>query len=115
MACISKLKNKGNGQHSECNVCTIEEIKEVKKNIFNENIKYLEKSISDLKAFFEIISKDKEELKLNIQKIFTKLRNIINNREDELLMEVDNKFDDIYFRDEIIKKVKIFKIKYSYF
>jgi hypothetical protein len=87
VACISKLKNKGNGQHSECNVCTIEEIKEVKKNIFNENIKYLkdfseiiEKCISDLKAFFEIISKDKEELKLNIQKIFTKLRNIVNNR-----------------------------------
>ena len=118
VACISKLKNKGNWQHSECNVCIIEEIKEVKKNLLNENIKYLkdfseiiEKSISDLKALFEIINKDKEELKLSIQKIFTKLRNIINNGEDELLMEVDNKFDDIYFRDEIIKKVKIFQIK----
>ena len=122
VACISKLKNKGNGQHSECNVCTIEEIKEVKKNLFNENIKYLkefseiiEKSISDLKALFEIINKDKEELKLSIQKIFTKLRNIINNRKDELLMEVDNKFDDIYFRDEIIKKSENFPNKIKYF
>ena len=30
-ACISKIKMKGNGQHTDCNVCIIEDIKEEKK------------------------------------------------------------------------------------
>ena len=30
-ACISKIKGKGNGQHTDCNVCFIEEVKEEKK------------------------------------------------------------------------------------
>ena len=29
-ACLSKIKGKGNGQHFNCNVCLIEEIKEEK-------------------------------------------------------------------------------------
>ena len=41
-ACLSKIKGKGNGQHFNCNVCLIEEIKEEKRNKLNENIKYLE-------------------------------------------------------------------------
>ena len=75
-----------------------------------ENIKYLEEyenkienSIEELKKLLEKINKDKEDLKLNIQKIFTKMRNILNNREDELLIEVENKFNEIYFKEEIIK------------
>ena len=60
--------------------------------------------INDLKKIFEKISKNKEELKLNIQKIFTKIRNEINNREDFLLIEVDKQFEKIYFNEDIIKE-----------
>ena len=52
---------------------------------------------------------------MNIQKIFTKIRNAINNIEDELLLEVDNKFEKLYFNEDILKeneklptKIKIF-------
>ena len=41
-ACITKLKNKGNGQHKDCDVCTVEEIIDEKKSQFIENIKCLE-------------------------------------------------------------------------
>ena len=51
-----------------------------------------------------------------IQK-FTKMRNIINEREDKLLSEIDNKFNDLFFQgsDDIIKKGEKFpdKIKNS--
>ena len=42
-ACLSKIKKKGNGQHSDCDVCLIEEIKDEKKNKLKENIDNLEK------------------------------------------------------------------------
>ena len=58
-ACLSKIKRKGDGQHFDCDVCSIEEIKEEKKNKLNENIKYLEEfsktienSINKLKEIF---------------------------------------------------------------
>ena len=35
---------------------------------------------------------------------FTKIRNELNNREDFLLLEVDNEFDKTYFKEEIITK-----------
>ena len=49
------------------------------------------------------MTEKKETLKLNIQKIFTNIRNSLNNREDELLLEVDKKFEDKYFKEELIK------------
>ena len=110
-ACISKIQSKGNGKHKDCQICNIEEIKDEKRNKLKENIKYLEEisqtleqGIKDLKVIFEKITKDKEDLKLNIQKIFTKIRNALNDREDQLLMEVDKKFDEIYFSEDLIKK-----------
>ena len=42
VACISKIKGYGNGQHSDCNICHINDIKEEKKNKLKENIKKLE-------------------------------------------------------------------------
>ena len=42
-------------------------------------------------------------MKINIQKIFTKIRNEINNREDELLLKVDNKFDNLLLKENILK------------
>jgi len=111
--CLCKLKKKGKGQHSECNVCAIEDIKEDKKNNLEKNIKILEeasisleKLISDLKTIIEQVNENKEKLKLNIQKIFTKFRNALNQREDEVLLEVDKKFADFYFDDDILKKVE---------
>ena len=99
-ACIAKIKKNQNGKHKDCDVCLIEEIKDEKKNKIKENINYLkdisnnlQKSLDLLKTIFEKITKDKEELKIKIQKIFTKVRNEINNREDELLLEVDKKYN----------------------
>ena len=110
-ACLCKLEEKGNGQHKDCNVCTIENIKNEKKNELKKNINYLEdlsnkftQSINDLKILFEKINENKETLKLRIQKIFTKIRNILNDREDELLLEVDNQFNSVYFKEDIIRE-----------
>ena len=110
-ACIAKLEGKGFGQHKDCSICFIEDIKEEKKNKLNENIKYLENlsvnlenSINELKMMFEKINESKEELKLKIQKVFTKIRNCLNEREDELLLDVDNQYNDIYCNEDMIKE-----------
>ena len=111
VACISKIKGKGNGQHTDCTVCFIEDIKENKKNKLSENIKCLEvlslsfqESINEIKKLFDVIEKDKESLKIKAQKIFTKLRNCLNEREDEILLEIDKTFDSIFLNKEIIKE-----------
>ena len=82
-----------------------------KKKKLKENIQYLEElfntlqeSINNLKIFFEKINKDKEELKKKIQIIFTKIRNELNSREDALLLEVDQQFENNFFKEEIIKE-----------
>ena len=64
----------------------------------------LEESINNLKNIFEKIKENKEEMKLKIQKIFTQLRNILNEREDQLLLEVDKKYDNMFFEEEFIKQ-----------
>ena len=111
VVCVSKINEKGYGQHKDCEVCLIEKIKEEKKNKLNENIKYLqdlsnnlENSINELKTIFENINKSKEELKLYVQKVFTKIRSAINEKEDELLLEIDNKYNDNFCRDIIIEE-----------
>ena len=111
--CISKIKGKGNGQHADCNVCYIEDIKDETKNKLEENMKSLENysktidsSINELKKIFEKVKENKEKLKLNIQKIFTKIRNTINDREDEILLEVDKKYDDLFFKEEFVKEIE---------
>ena len=122
VVCISKIKDKGYGQHTNYNICSIEKIKDEKKNKLNLNIKYLqdlsknlEKTINEIKTIFYNISKSWEEIKLNIQKIFTKIRTSINEREDELLSEIDNKFNDNFGKQDIIEEsIKLpIKIKKS--
>ena len=110
-ACLSKIKKKGNGQHSDCDVCSIEDIKEEKKNKLKENIENLkilsnslEPSINKLKSLYEKINENKENVKLNIQKIFTNIRTALNEREDKLLLEVDEIYNNIFIKDEIIKE-----------
>ena len=109
-ACISKIKREGKGQHTDCDVCNIEDIKEEKKNKLKENIKILEnlsntfeQSINELKKIFEKINNKKEELKLKIQKIFTNIKSKLNEREDQLLLEVNKQFDNIFIKEDIIK------------
>ena len=109
--CITKIKDEIFGQHKDCDICYIKEIKDIKKNKLKENIKCLEdlsnklqQSINDLKILFDKINENKENLKLNIQKIFTNIRNILNEREDELLLEVDNQFNNLYFNEDLIKE-----------
>ena len=46
--CISKIKAKDYGQHKDCEVCLIEDIREEKKNKLKDNIKYLEDLSKDL-------------------------------------------------------------------
>ena len=111
VSCIAKFNEKGEGQHKDCEIVYIEKIKDEKINKLKENIKYLEdlennfnESIESLKKIFENIEKDKENLKSEIQNIFTKVRNALNKREDELLLEVDNIFNTKYFSEDIIKK-----------
>ena len=117
-SCISKIKTKEFGKHGNCNICLIENIKDEKINKLKENIKNLEelsnniyKSIKELKEIFEKINKNKEELKINIQKIFTEIRNELNNREDELLLEVEKQYNNSFFKKNLLKKVKNYLIK----
>ena len=42
------------------------------------------------------MKEDKEKLKIGIQKNFTKLRNELNDKEDKILNEVDEKFNELY-------------------
>ena len=111
VCCISRIKEEGYGQHSDCDVCHIKHIKDEKKNKLKENINLLEelsneieKSINDLKKIYEDINKNKEDLKIKIQTIFTKLRNELNKKEDKLLLEIDNEYTNKYFDEDIIKK-----------
>ena len=82
-----------------------------KRDKLNENIKCLEdiskaleNSINELKIIFENLNKAKEELKLNIQSIFTKLRNELNEREKQLLLEVDKKIESLLIKENFMKK-----------
>ena len=107
--CITKIKGNGKGQHKDCDVCFLNEIKSIKKSNLTKNIDILqslsnslEENINKLKEYFKVINENKENLKLKIQKIFTKIRNIVNDREDKLLLEVDEKFQKYYFDENII-------------
>jgi len=60
--------------------------------------------MKELKTIFAKIEKDKEELKLKVQKIFTKIRNTLNDREDKLLLDIDNLYNTNYLNEHIIKK-----------
>ena len=110
-SCIARIKEGGFGQHSNCDVCQIKSITNEKRNKLKENINILEKLsyqienlINELKKKIEEINKDKEELKKKIQKIFTNLRNLLNEREDEILFDIDVEYEDKYFKEDIIKE-----------
>ena len=76
------------------------------KNIKNlkELSDKLEPSIKELKDIYEKINESKEKLKEEILKIFTKIRNELNNREDKLIEEIDKKYNELFFKEELIKE-----------
>ena len=109
---ITKIKNEEDGQHTDCNVCSIKDIENEKRNKLKSIIKdledlsiNLEESIIELKKILEENNKKREELKVNIQKIFTKLRNALNGREDQLLLEVYKQFNDNFYFEDITKNI----------
>ena len=111
--CISKIQEKGNGKHRDCDICFIEDFENERKTKLNENINTLEKilgnleqSIKEIKDIKEKINNKREELKMNIQKIFTKIRNTINEREDQLFSEIDKLFN---FSKSVLNDDKIQK------
>ena len=83
------MKGQGNGQHTDCSILHIGDICEEKKKNLADNIKKLENlsilyqaSIDDLKKIFDEIDKNKEEVKKEIQNVFTTIRTELNKRED---------------------------------
>ena len=109
--CITKIKDKNNGQPKDCNIISLNEIKIEKEKIFKENCNKLQKisnnlesNINKFKALKEQINKNKEELIINIQKAFTKIRTDLNEREDKLITEVGEIYSKNYFYEKIIKE-----------
>ena len=60
--------------------------------------------MNKLKEIFEQKNKDKEELKLKIQTIFNKLRNALKEKEVKLLLGVEEYYNNIYLKEDIIKE-----------
>ena len=111
IACVTKIKGFGNGQHSDCNICFIRDIKEEKRDKMKQNLLYLEYStdldflIKKIKEAYEEISEKKEKLKIKIQKLFTKIRNEINKREDQLLIKVEKVYEQYFFYKNLNKYI----------
>ena len=112
-SCICALKGKGKGQHSSCEICFLEDIKENKKNNLKNNINILEElsikldeSINNLKKAYNKINERKEKIKIKFMEIFTKLRNALNQREDEILSEIDNEFKNKFFEEDLVKNAE---------
>ena len=112
-SCIIKIQKNGKGMHSNCEICNNEDIKDNKKeNLKNNNAmlkefsKSVEQTTLDLEKISTKLNNNKENLKIEIQNIFTKLRTKLNDREDELLKKVDENFDELLYKEDIIKKGK---------
>ena len=109
-ACLSKVEDEDYGQHKNCRFCSVEKIKEDKEKKLDENIKFLEDFsnnidliITELKINKLKLEENKENLKSKVLIIFTRLRNAINQREDEILNEIEEKSKS-FLQDELLKK-----------
>ena len=111
-ACVTKIKGLGNGQHSDCDICFIEDISNERKKLLKQNIIYLQNNrnsfdslINKIKEAYKELSDRKELLKIKIQKLFTKIRNDINKREDQLLSLVEQVYEKYFFNKNINKEI----------
>ena len=50
------------------------------------------------------MKESKDQLKMKIQKLFSRIRDEINKREDQLLLDVDNQYNSLFFKEDLIKK-----------
>ena len=66
--------------------------------------KTIESSINKLKEILKIIDENKEDVKKKISEVFTKIRSTLNDREDELLLQVDKLYEKNFLKEEIIKQ-----------
>jgi hypothetical protein len=79
------------------------ELDSAKNDLENLNEK-LKDSISELNKLYNKIDQNKEDLKSNIQKKFTKIRNAYNEREEELLKEIDDIFNKNFIDENLLKE-----------
>ena len=106
VACISKIRSKGNGQHSECKIYNVEDILPKKIKRFKENINNLEMLLKRHQQLLKEIEinfrefNNKKDLKQKIKNIFKRIRDKIDEREENLLIEVDFLFDDLLFNEK---------------
>ena len=113
VSCLCALKGKGKGEHSSCEISYLEDIKDIKKNKLKDNINILEElsikmdeSINKIKNAFTKINERKEKIKIKFMDLFTKLRNALNSREDEILSNIDNDFKKYFFDEDPIKSAE---------
>ena len=113
-SCICRIEFNGKGQHSNCDVCLIEDIKEDKKNKMKENIKcledlskILEESINEEKKIYEKINENKEKLKQIIKDMYKQIKKIIIKRKDEILLKVEKQFNILFIKNNnMIKEIE---------
>ena len=55
---------------------------------------------------FQKVNEDKEKLKMEVQRIFTVIRNEVNKREDKILSDIDEIFEKNFFNEKLIKESK---------
>ena len=86
--------------------------KKWKKNLLNENITKIDdilnnikSTIEELKTIYNKLNEKKENLKLDIKEIFNKIKDEINKREKELLLEIDKIYEQNYINENIIKEI----------
>ena len=120
LACISKIKTENYGDHKDCDICLIKDIKEYKMKVLKDNNIYLKNflenyevqmSLEKIKKLSEEIIAKKDNLITKIQKIFTNIRNALNEKEDKLLSEIDEQFRNICINEDFIKKSEKFSNK----
>ena len=103
--CCDSCINKVNGYHKNCEIYEIEEIKEVKRYNFFKNMQKLDnlskfylKSLNELQSNFDKFN-NKDDLKENIKNIFTEIKNELDQREKEILIEVDSLFEYLLLKE----------------
>ena len=111
LACISKINKEGYGQHSDCNVSLLEDIKDEKKNKLKENIQNLEElykqinqTLDKLKEIFKQINKNRNDLQSKIKTIFTKLKDELTKKEKSILSSIDEYYNKVFFNEDLIKE-----------
>ena len=94
----------------------IEKDKKSNESIKEEDIKHIKEFINNIKEINNILKKElekinekKEEIKTKIQKNFTKLRDEINKIEDDLILKIDNEFENLELNEKIKKNEIIIK------